>query len=124
MAQHAPTVERLDERVFLVVAYDAPGSDEARDRALEGHLEYVEKHCDRYLACGPLHADDRSRLIGSFFLVTAADAEAARKFLDGDPYLGSGMYETIRVHEATVAGGRWMRGVIWESAVQLRRAQS
>ncbi|MDX1481748.1 MAG: YciI family protein [Woeseiaceae bacterium] len=124
MAKHAPTVPRLDERVFLVVAYDGPDSEATRDDALEGHLDYIERHCERYLACGPLHAPDRSRLIGSFFLVSASDADDARRFLNGDPYLDSGMYASIDVHEATVAGGRWMGGVIWESAEQVRAAQS
>jgi len=30
------------------------------------------------------------------------------------------MYEKIVVHEVTVAAGRWMGGVIWESADEIR----
>lgn len=120
MAEHSPTVPRISERTFLVVAYDGDGSSDTRDRCLEGHLEYVEKNCDRYLTCGPMLGPDRKNLIGSFFLVTAADEDDARAFLDGDPYLGSGMYADIQVNEVTVAGGRWMGGVIWESAEAVR----
>lgn len=120
MAKHARTVPRLAERTFLVVATDGEGSDDPRDRHLEGHLDYVEKHCERYLACGPMLAADRTTLTGSFFLVAAESEEDARAFLDGDPYLGSGMYREITVSEVTVAGGRWMGGVIWESAEAVR----
>ncbi len=124
MAEHAPTVPRVTERVFLVVANDGEGSDADRDRHLEGHLEYIEKHCDRYLTCGPILGPDKTTLTGSFFLVTAEDESDARAFLDGDPYLSSGMYAEVSVREVTVAGGRWMGGVIWESAEAIRAKAS
>ena len=120
MAKHAPTVERLSERTFLVIARDGEGSATVRDSELDGHLEYIEKHCDRYLACGPMNHPGDPELVGSFFLLVAEDERDARDFLAGDPYLNSGMYETITVHEVTVAGGRWMGGVIWESAEAIR----
>lgn len=124
MAKHAPTVDRITERTFMVLAYDGAGSAPIRERELDGHLEYVEKHCDRYLTCGPMRNPDETELIGSFFLVVADDEQDARDFLAGDPYLASGMYATIHVHEVTVAGGRFMGGVIWESAEAIRAAAS
>ena len=124
MATFAPTVERLTEKAFLVLAYDGEGGAATRDSELEGHLEYVEKHCDRYLTCGPMHNADKTGLIGSFFLVAAESEADAREFLNGDPYLGSGMYDQVIVHEVTVAGGRWMGGVIWESAEAVRASAS
>ena len=120
MAKFAPTVARIDEPVFLVLAWDGPGSATPRDEHLGGHLEYIEKHYERYLACGPLREPGGTDLVGSFFLVAAKDETDARDFLAGDPYLNSGMYTTVTVHEATAAGGRWMGGVIWESAEAIR----
>lgn len=124
MAKHAPTVPRIDGSVFLVLAYDAPGSEAIRDRELEAHLDYVERNVDRYLVCGPLRNPGEAPLIGSFFLVHAASAEDARALVSGDPYVRSGMYADVRVEEATPAGGRFMGGVIWESAEAIRAAQS
>ncbi len=124
MAKFAPTVERVPGRTFLVLAYDGEGSAATRDSELDGHLEYVEKNCDRYLTCGPMMNPGSPELIGSFFLVSAEDEQDARDFLDGDPYLGSGMYDTVTVHEVTAAGGRWMGGVIWESADAIRARAS
>ena len=124
MAKHAPTVDRITERTFLVLAYDGEGSAATRDTELDGHLEYVEKHCDRYLTCGPMRHPDETELMGSFFLIVAEDEQDARDFLAGDPYMASGMYETVKVHEVTAAGGRWMGGVIWESADAIREHAS
>ena len=124
MAKHAPTVDRVAGRTFLVLAYDGKGSAEARDRELDGHLEYVEKHCSRYLTCGPMNNPGDPALIGSFFLVAAEDEQDARDFLAGDPYMASGMYATVTVHEVTVAAGHWLGGVIWESAEAIRARAS
>ena len=120
MAQFAATVPRVDGNVFLVLAYDGEGSAAFRDSELDGHLEYVEKHCEQYLVCGPLRNPGETALIGSFFLLVADDADSARALVSGDPYFKSGMYEEVRIHEATPAGGRFMGGVIWESADAIR----
>ena len=120
MAQFAPTVPRMDGDVFLVIAYDNEDSAAIRDRELVAHLEYVEQRVDDYLVAGPLRAPGTEPLIGSFFLVVAKDADAARALVAGDPYVESGMYREIVVHECTPAAGRLMGGVIWESADALR----
>ncbi len=124
MAKNAPTVPRIDGPVFLVLAYDGPGSAAVRDEELEAHLDYVEHNHERYLVCGPLRNPGEEPLIGSFFLVQADTAEDAEALVAGDPYVRSGMYADIRVHEATAAGGRFMGGVIWESAEAIRAAAS
>ncbi len=124
MAKFAPTVPRIDGGVFLVLAYDAPGSEAPRDEYLEQHLDYVEKNVERYLVCGPLRQPGEAPLIGSFFLVRADSGEEARALVAGDPYVTSGMYQDILVHEATAAGGDLMGGVIWESAEAIRAAQA
>ena len=124
MAKFAETVPRIDAGVFLVLALDGPDSAAPRDAHLESHLEYVEKNVDRYLVCGPLRNPGEEPLIGSFFLVKADSADEARDLVSGDPYVKSGMYAEIQVHEATAAGGSFMGGVIWESAEAIRAMQS
>ena len=124
MAQYAPSVPRVEGKVFLVVAHDADGSAEIRDRELEAHLEYVEKHCNEYLICGPLRETDGPGLVGSFFLIAATDDAAARTLVDGDPYVQSGMYAQIDVHAAVPAAGKFIGGVIWESAEAIRAVAS
>ena len=120
MARFSPTVPRIDGDVYLVMCYDGEGSEALRDSELDEHLEYVEKHVDDYLICGPLREPGETKLIGSFFLVAAEDAEAARAIVSADPYVESGMYREIVVKAAVPAGGRLMGGVIWESADAIR----
>lgn len=124
MAKFAPTVDRIDGEVFLVLAFDGPDSAASRDEALDGHLEYVEKRCEDYLICGPLREPGGTELIGSFFLLVAEDEEQARALVGGDPYVRSGMYAQIRVLSATASAGRFMGGVIWESAEAIRAAMA
>ena len=120
MARFAPTVPRIESAVFLVTCLDGEGSAEIRQRELDGHLEYVEKHAENYLVAGPLREPGEQALVGSFFLVAADDADAARAIVSEDPYVKSGMYREITVKEAVPAGGRFMGGVIWESADAIR----
>ncbi len=120
MAQFAPTVPRLDGEVFIVMAFDAEGSARVRADELDGHLEYVEKRCDDYLVCGPLRHPGKPELIGSFFLLVAEDEAAARAMVEADPYVSAGTYADIQVYSATASAGRFMGGVIWESADAIR----
>lgn len=123
MAKHAPTVPRVDGNTFLVIAYDVEDSAALRDSEMVAHLEYVERHCDAYLVAGPLRTPGSEPLIGSFFLVAADNAEAARLLVAGDPYVEHGLYREIVVHQATPAVGRLLGGVTWESAEALRASQ-
>ena len=120
MAQHAPTVAPVDGNVFLVIAYDAADSTAIRDQQLTGHLEYVEKHCDRYLVAGPMRDPESGSLIGSFFLVSAESVVDAQSLVDGDPYFTGGLYEEVKVHGAVPAVGRFLGGVIWDDPEALR----
>ncbi len=124
MAQFAPTVPRIGGDVYLVLCYDGPGSASLRDSELDEHLAYVEKHVDDYLVCGPLREPGETKLTGSFFLVAAESAEAAKAIVSADPYVDCGMYEEIVVKATTPAGGRFMGGVIWESADAVRAKAS
>lgn len=123
MAKYAPTVDRLESAQFLVITRDAPGSERLRDEHLDGHLEHIERHVDRYIVCGPMLKDGGPALSGSFFVVTADDEAGARALLDGDPYLQCGMYASVDVHQVVAAAGTSLGGVIWESGDAIRARQ-
>lgn len=120
MAKYCDTVPRLEQRVFMIIATDAPGMEAARADYLDAHLEYVERHVDAYLVCGPLREIGDDKLAGSFFLVAAESEEAAGAVVSGDPYFKSGLYGTIEKREFTASAGRWMGGVIWQDADEIR----
>lgn len=120
MAKFAPTVPRLETRVFMITAFDCDEPGDARAEHLDAHLEYVEKHCEEYLICGPVRPIGQQELGGSFFLVAAKDEEEAERIVSGDPYFKCGLYGHIEKKEFTASAGKWMGGVIWESADQIR----
>jgi len=122
MARFAPTVPRIGAGVWLVVAHDGEGSAAIRDRELEAHLEYVEKHNDAYLVCGPLRDAGGDALVGSFFLVSADNEASARGIVENDPYYAAGTYASVEIRRAVPAAGRLLGGVIWESADEIRAA--
>lgn len=124
MATYAPTVDRYTDTQFLVLTYDKPGTAPLRDQHLDAHLQHIEKNLARYVVCGPMHKDGSPELLGSFFVVLAANEADARALLDGDPYLTCGMYERIDVHQVTIAAGQALGGVIWQSGDEIRAAQS
>jgi hypothetical protein len=111
---------RLAESAFAVWCADGPKAGELRKAHLDGHLDYIERHYDRYLVAGPLRRDGEARLAGSL-LVIVADTEAeARRFLGGDPYVAEGVFAEMIFRKMTPAAGRWMGGVIWEGPESLR----
>lgn len=120
MTNPPQVVPRLEEKVFAVWCEDAPDAAGLRQQRLDGHLSYVERHHERYLVAGPLRQDGEQALCGSLFLVIAADEADARAFLSGDPYFSEGVYGRVAIRSFTPAAGRWMGGVIWRSAEELR----
>ena len=94
-----PTVARYDSPLYLVICRDRPGSGAARAQNLDGHLRHVEINWQRYVLAGPLRQPGAQPLIGSYFLVRAADEADARALMAGDPYVSSGMYATMEVLE-------------------------
>lgn len=118
-----PTVERLTEPCFLVIARDIEDADKAaelRAAHLDAHLAHVEAHWERYLNAGPIRHPGATRLIGSTFLIFAADEADAQAVLASDPYFTSGLYATVEVFAQTLSIGRYLGGKIWASAEQIR----
>ena len=120
MAEHAPTVPRFDGRVFLVHGRDGPGTAQLRVDHLEGHLEHVERHWQRYVIAGPVRPDPGGDIVGSVLLIIAEDEEDARALCDGDPYFACGLFETVTVQAFTPAVGRFLGGVTWADAEAVR----
>ena len=61
-----------------------------------------------------MRKDNDGDILGSFFLVAADSEDEAWAIMKGDPYIESGMYASITVHQIVPACGDWMGGVIWD----------
>jgi hypothetical protein len=113
-------VTRLSEGAFAFWCADGPNAAELRRRHLEAHLAFVETNHDRYLAAGPMRRDGEQRLCGSLIVVVAESESDARRFVEGDPYFSEGVFESVECRRLTPAAGRWLGGVIWKDAHELR----
>lgn len=114
--QTPPFVPRPKQTCYLVICRDGPDSAEPRGTHLKGHLDHVEKYWTRYITAGPIRDPGAEALVGSVFLVLADDLEDAKALMAGDPYITSGMYETITYNEFSNSIGQYIGGKIWESA--------
>lgn len=115
----AKTAPRVEQPCFLVICRDGKETAEQRTRFLKGHLDHVEENWERYVTAGPVRIPGQEPLVGSVFLVLADTLAEAKSVMEGDPYISSGMYETIEYLEFTNSIGRFIGGKIWESAAAL-----
>lgn len=115
-----PVVPRLADGAFVFWCEDGPDAAAMRLRHLDGHLAHIEAHHDRYLVAGPLRTDGAAALSGSLFVVAAPSLADAEALMAGDPYMANGVYARVEIRAFVPAAGRWMGGVIWRSADELR----
>jgi uncharacterized protein len=67
------------------------------------------------VTAGPLKTPGQTQINGSAFIVIAETLEAAWTLMKGDPYVTSGLYRDIVVHDMTMSIGLYPGGKIWES---------
>jgi len=102
-----------DDKTYLVVCRDAPGSQEKRREHLAAHLAYVETILDRIQAAGPLVDDGDGAYRASCFIYRAASKAAALQLLFNDPYYRAGIYRDHSIEEFRAVAGRWVGGKAW-----------
>jgi uncharacterized protein len=120
MATFAPSIDRMSDQVYLVLAYDTENQNNVRNAFLDDHLEFIEKNYNCYLSCGPLRLPGEKDIIGSFFIIASENEDKLNTFLYKDPYFKNGLYGKLRILSATPAAGSWMGGVIWNNAGDIR----
>jgi uncharacterized protein len=64
----------------------------------EAHKAYLASTQIKTVISGPLLADDGETMIGSFFLVEAADKLAVQEFHNADPFKGAGVWKKVEIH--------------------------
>ncbi len=84
--------------LFAVICKDKPGEGLARRVANRpDHLAYLNNLGEAIKLAGPLLTDDGNQPIGSFLLIEAADADAARAIAARDPYKAADVFESVEV---------------------------
>jgi uncharacterized protein YciI len=84
---------------FLIRCIDQPGGPELRRLNFQAHQDYLvqARQTASILISGPLVGEDKVTPIGSAYLVEAADLQAARMFIEADPYHQAGVWESVSV---------------------------
>lgn len=83
---------------FVIHCLDAPDAGARRLQHYGAHKAYLESAPLRILVSGPLLADDLTTMIGSFFLVEAADRAAVEAFNAADPFNLNRIWQQIAIH--------------------------
>jgi uncharacterized protein len=98
---------------FFVYSRAAPkAADVEHDPALdEEHWSYMDRFVDGMVARGPTLAADRATWTGSLHVVDLPNAEAAREFVEREPYNRAGLFEHHVIRRFENLLGRTM----WES---------
>jgi len=81
---------------FMIQCFDKPASLALRMATRERHLAHVDASGMNILIAGPMLSED-DQPIGSLFLIEAESREAARRFVDSDPYVEAGLFERIDI---------------------------
>jgi uncharacterized protein YciI len=96
---------------FFVYSRAAPSAADAdHDPALdEAHWSYIDGFADGMIARGPTLDADRARWTGSLHIVDLPSAEAAREFVENEPYNRAGLFEQHVIRRFKNLLGRTMR---------------
>jgi uncharacterized protein YciI len=82
---------------FVIRCMDKPGVLETRLATMPAHRDYVATKPIKVLLSGPLTEDDGETIVGSFFMVEAADRAAVERFQHNDPLFKAGIWASIDV---------------------------
>jgi uncharacterized protein YciI len=91
----------------MVHALDRLASGALRDELREAHQAYLSKHASIVMTHGPLVTDDDKGSIGSVLLLDVPAMDAARAFLEKEPFYSHGVYQEVNFH-------RWRFGRVMD----------
>jgi uncharacterized protein YciI len=84
--------------LFFVYRIDKPGVSELRQRTRPAHLEWTATLGSRVVYAGPTLSDDGKTMIGSLWILEAADLVDAARTMDEDPYQKVDLFQSREIH--------------------------
>lgn len=81
---------------FVIRCVDAPGRAALRAELAAAHRGYVERHFDAMALGGPL-LDANGERCGSLIVIRLADVDAARRFIEDEPYHCGGLFAQVTI---------------------------
>jgi uncharacterized protein YciI len=100
-------VRTLRDIEFLL--YSRAAGSEPDPALTEAHWTYMDQFADRMIARGPTLAPDRVTWTGSLHIVDLPNADAAREFVEREPYNRAGLFDghLIRRFKNVLGGTMW-----------------
>ena len=96
---------------FFVYSRAAPSAASVEhDPALdEAHWSYMDRFAEGMIARGPTLSADRERWTGSMHIVDLPSADAARAFVEDEPYNRAGLFEdhVVRLFDNLLGRSMW-----------------
>lgn len=84
--------------LFAIHCIDKPGVLEKRMQVMQAHRDYLDNSAITVVMSGPLvDDDDEAKVIGSLYVVEAADRAAIDAFQKDDPLFQANIWETVNV---------------------------
>ena len=83
---------------FAIHCLDRAGALPTRLEHYESHKAYLASAPMNIVISGPLLDDDGETMIGSLFVVDAADRAAVESFHHDDPFFREGVWEHVEIH--------------------------
>jgi len=83
--------------LFVIYCLDKPGTEKTRAANMQAHKDYINTGPIKVLLSGPLTTDDGKGIVGSFFMVDAADRTHVERFQRNDPLFKAGIWASIEV---------------------------
>jgi uncharacterized protein YciI len=86
--------------LFAIHGVDHVGALDKRLSHYEAHKAFLSDTSTydvTIVMSGPLTADDGQTMIGSLFLVEAADRAAVERFHHADPFFAAGIWQTVTI---------------------------
>jgi uncharacterized protein YciI len=86
---------------YVYIGHDGPKGAELRPEVRDAHITHLSglEEAGKIIYAGPLR-NDAGQPCGSIIIFEAEDLATARQTAESDPYLTSGVFDRLEVHES------------------------
>lgn len=91
--------------LYVVHCLDKPGHVAKRMELVNVHRAYLATKPIDVLSSGPLLSEDGSEMIGSLFIVDAANRAEVEAFSAGDPFTKADLWQAVNLQRYGVRSG-------------------
>jgi uncharacterized protein YciI len=98
---------------YSISCVDGPDGARLRLEHMKAHLAHIETVIDDILIAGPVQDKDGGSHVASLLVLKAENIEAARAWLERDPYFKAGVWKSVEIVPFKPVAGTWIGGKTW-----------